>query len=118
MSYCRFSGDNWKSDVYCYESKDGFELHVAGMRHSGNIPPLLEWGAVSTEQWFIRYHEQADAVSAAELVPIGGPHDGESFLYPTLDDLYNALLELRFDGYHVPDFALEAIKEEMAEETP
>lgn len=37
MSFCRFSDDNFKSDVYAYESAEGFELHVAGNRVVAHI---------------------------------------------------------------------------------
>lgn len=41
MSYCRFSSDNFKSDVYVYESVDDcFYTHVAGNRLI--LPPFPE----------------------------------------------------------------------------
>ena len=96
MSYCRFSDDNWKSDVYCYESKDGFELHVASNRLAGDIPEVPYILDVGPEEGGRAYQAQMAAVSAAERVPIGGPHDGERFLYRSLSDLHNALTELRW----------------------
>ena len=30
MSYCRWSCDGFKSDVYVYESDAGYEIHVKG----------------------------------------------------------------------------------------
>ena len=40
MSICRFSSDNWKSDVYIYESECGIELHIASSRIISDIPKL------------------------------------------------------------------------------
>lgn len=119
MSFCRFSDNNWKSDVYAYESAEGFELHVASKRVVGEVPAMPRISDIPSIEpgEFLRAHQAQHAfLETAERVPIGGPHDGESFRYPTLGDLYNALLELRFDGYHVPEFALEGIREELGEE--
>ena len=115
MSFCRFSDDNWRSDIYAYESAQGFEVHVAARRLVGDIPEVPPIGKAVCEEWGAAYRAQMAAVSAAERVPIGGPHDGKSFLYATLRELHDGLLQLRADGYHVPDFALEAIEEELSE---
>lgn len=32
MSYCRWSSDNWKCDLYCYEDANGYITHVADNR--------------------------------------------------------------------------------------
>lgn len=42
MSYCRFSSDNWRSDVYVYENVyGGWTTHVASRRRMfGPIPDL------------------------------------------------------------------------------
>lgn len=118
MSFCRMSDDNWKSDVYAYEDDGGFVVHVAARRLVGDIPEAPHILDVGPEVWGKAHQAQMAAVSAAERVPIGGPHDGESFRYATLRELHDGLLQLRADGYHVPDFALEAIEEELNEEAP
>lgn len=33
MSYCRFSTDDFRSDIYCYESIEGYQIHVAAFRY-------------------------------------------------------------------------------------
>lgn len=116
MSYCRFSDDNWKSDVYAYESDRGYEIHVASQRYVGEIPVVPSIMDTEPTEWLELYNEHMEAVRAAERVPIRGPYDGESFVYATLQDLHDALTDLRLVGYHVPDFAFEAIKEEMNKE--
>ncbi len=115
MSFCRMSDDNWKSDVYAYEDDGGFVVHVAANRLVGDIPEVPCILDVGSEVWGNAHQAQMAAVSAAELAPIGGPHDGESFRYATLRELRDGLLQLRADGYHVPQFALEAIEEELNE---
>ena len=114
MSFCRFSDDNWKSDVYAYESDCGFEVHVASQRHVGEIPVVPSIMDTDPDEWLELYNAHMER--ASKLVPIGGPHDGESFRYATLRELRDGLLQLRADGYHVPDFALGAIEEKLSEE--
>jgi hypothetical protein len=43
MSYCRWSSDNWMSDVYVYEDvSGGWTTHVAGRRRPfGPVPDLM-----------------------------------------------------------------------------
>ena len=120
MSFCRFSDDNFRSDVYAYESADGFELHVASNRVVGDIPATPSIGDIPyiAPGEFLRAHQAQHAfLETAERAPIGGSHDGKSFRYATLRELYDGLLELQADGYHVPEFALEAIREELGEES-
>ena len=39
MSYCRFSSEDFSSDVYCYaDCSGGFTTHVASNRIIGDIP--------------------------------------------------------------------------------
>lgn len=116
MSFCRMSDDNWKSDVYAYEDDGGFVVHVAAHRLVGDIPEVPPIGKAVSVAWGEAYRAMMAAVETAERAPIGGPHDGESFRYATLRELHDGLLQLRADGYHVPQFTLEDIEEELKEE--
>jgi hypothetical protein len=119
MSFCRFSDDNFKSDVYAYESADGFVVHVASNRVVGDVParPSIADIPYIAPGEFSRAHQaQHEFLETAERAPIGGPYDGQSFRYATLRELHDGLLQLRADGYHVPQFALDDIEEELNEE--
>jgi hypothetical protein len=114
MSYCRFSSDNWQSDVYVYAHVDGgYDVHVASNRFVGEIPPLANFGTVSQQEWVESHEAQTQAIKRAEKTPIGLSSDGESFHWEDLQDLLIHLLQLRAEGYHVPDFALERIRLEI-----
>lgn len=113
MSYCRWSSDNWKSDVYVYEAKEGFIIHVAGARYVGNIPPLLGWNDATQDEYFARYKEQMDFVKQAVTVDIGGEFDGVDFTLATLEELRDKLREIAAAGYHVPEYVFETITEEI-----
>lgn len=53
MSYCRWSSDNWRCDVYVYEScSGGWLTHVAGQKRV--LPPIpdLPWRiGVAVHRW-------------------------------------------------------------------
>lgn len=114
MSYCRWSSDNWLSDVYAYESARGFEVHLATNRYVGEIPPLLPWSEENPDAWFRRYQEQMAVVTRLPKEPIGGPFDGQTFVYATLDEFYDGLLDIMKEGYHVPDFVFDMLEDEIA----
>ena len=116
MSYCRFSSDNWESDVYVYASQWGYECHVASNRLTADIPPLFVWDEVSQDEWFTRYTEHIEAVRLSERVPIGGTYDGQSFTYDTLEELREGLRGIQGAGYHVPEYVFERIEEEQTDD--
>ena len=112
MSYCRFSDDNWKSDVYIYESADGYVCHVASNRIVGDIPKV----EYNTTVGFAMSHPiQMNYVENAERVAIGGVHDGETRVFDTLQELSDFTGELIAAGYHVPAWAIDSIMKEIAE---
>lgn len=100
MAYCRFSSDDWLSDVYTYETEYGFVTHVAATRYVGveNVPAA--------------YGERVEWLERAEAVEIGLPHDGKTFCDNTPDECAQRLLWLRADGYHVPQDAVDRLQAE------
>lgn len=89
MSYCRFSSDNFQSDVYVYaDVYGGYTTMVAEVRSGGDD----------------------------SLVKIGLPHDGETFNDETAEGVLKRLLSLRELGYHVPEVALLRLKKELEDD--
>jgi hypothetical protein len=115
MSYCRWSDDNWRSDIYAYESADGYAIHVGSMRIVGEVPPLPKNGAFVSEEWWDAYRIQAEFVRNAERQPIGMPHDGKFYLEPTLDEFEARLQWLQDAGYRMPAWVFDLIHEERKE---
>ena len=123
MSYCRWSTDQFRCDLYCYESADGFVTHVAGNRHVGEIPEVDHSliGAGTTQEQHREYLRQTQAqydwLDDCERRPIGGPHDGESFVDGTLEEFRGRLVSLREAGYQFPDGVLECVDYEINHKT-
>lgn len=111
MSFARFSSDDWKSDVYVYESDSGFEIHVATNRITSHVPPLL---SMDDPKWFDAYQEQMQAVGNAAHEPINGPFDGEHFSHVSAQGAIDTLKEIIEAGYHVPDWVIPELEEEVA----
>jgi hypothetical protein len=124
VSYCRWSSDGWRSDVYCYEDvKGGWTTHVAGLKRVGLDtlipidPDLLDLTAENATEWTMAHSAFMRALEKLEMAPIGLPHDGETFRDPTLEAFKARLVMLRDEGYHVPADVFEAIDEELAATT-
>lgn len=124
MSYCRWSSDDYQCDVYVYDSVGDFvAIHVAGNRTAPIQPPLPHVG-----RWWERGEEGMAAFSEREQrlmawletaprLPIGLPHDGESFEMEDAAAAADKLEYLRGLGYNVPQYAIDALREEAAAES-
>lgn len=117
MSYCRWSCDNWKSDVYVYESDQGFVTHVASNRVDGEVPEGprlidLAQGKVTVEEY--RQHSQRVSrfLDRANRKPIGLPRDGKTFTVETAQECADLLLIMRSEGYHIPQHAIDGLLED------
>ena len=101
MSYCRWSSDSYRCDIYAYESESGFEVHVATRRHK--LPDNVQAPTVDDPDWAIKYLEWSEILRASELVPIGLPFDGASYTLDTENEMFTLFAELAHVGYNVPD---------------
>jgi hypothetical protein len=115
MSYCRWSCDDFKSDLYCYEDvSGGWTTHVAARRVIGDVP---SWSWKDTpEKMAAAMKARQECLATASYEPMGLPHDGETFNDQTLKDFKARLLSLRELGYHVTEHALLMVDQEIAEQ--
>jgi len=123
MSYCRWSSDAYQCDIYAFAHVQGtWEVWVAANRHVSTTPrPVVpsmpvphanptEWvtwsaGQVSTSQW----------LAQCDLKPIGLSCDGEQFSLGSPGEAADKMEELRALGYNVPQYAIDALREEQKE---
>lgn len=122
MSYCRWSSDQFRSDIYCYESNHGFVIHVAANRLVSDQPrPECQASNVSIDdpRWVELSMNDWSAIcawaDAARPEPITLEHAGEQFVEATAGECADRLRQLRELGYHVPQYALDALDEEAGE---
>lgn len=115
MSYCRWSSDDFQCDVYVYESVGGgFVTNVAGMRvvFEEPLPQPVPFDKDHLDAFLARHDQVLAMVDAATREPIGLPYDGEDFVDPDAGTCADRLEALRRIGYRVPDYAIEALREE------
>lgn len=120
MSYCRWSSDAFKSDLYVYEHVGGFwAIHLAGSRYVGDVPALAyPTDANDPEQveaFRASYDAQQKFLDGATTVPIDLPHAGETYHEPTPGAAADRIEQLVSIGYHVPAGVVEALRQEQAE---
>lgn len=117
MSYARLSTNAFRSHVYVYKHVAGhYQIDVARKEHDvdrSGLPPEPKPGEEGFEKRYANYiREVMDLVKGAEMVPIGGPLDGESFEEETAEGAAERLEQIREAGYNVPKKAIERLREE------
>ena len=127
MSYCRWSCDDFRSDLYIFEHVGGFwALHVAGSRYVHTPPPTYEFPEehkVYCDERKISFSLTPEGVEAwikwqdtdNPRVAIDLPHAGEFFECATPGDCADKAEELMALGYHCPAYAIERLRDEQAE---
>lgn len=116
MSYCRFSSNDYQCDVYVFaDCMGGYTTHVAAMRvaFKSPLPPAVTECANNLDKWLDRYNTVSDMLRVADHVPIGLPHDGDSFRDDTPGECADRLEGLRAMGYRVPQYAIDALRAEQ-----
>lgn len=119
MSYCRWSSDDFQCDVYVYEHFMGmFVTHVAANRviYKEPLPDLVPFEVEFVQEYLERHNKVMAMVDAADRVPIGLPHDGQEFDDEDAATCADRLEYLKQLGYVVPQYAIDALREEAGED--
>lgn len=114
MSYCRFSSDNWTSDLYIWMGFSGVEVVVAHSRYIFDANyPMPTFDPLDEEFDYKAYNELYTlAMDHKDTLRIQLPYAGEMFAYDTGKEAAEFVRELSELGYHVPDGVIEALEEE------
>ena len=121
MSYCRFSTDAFRCDVYAYADDKGWAIHVAGRKR--DVPAdwreplndLLDPSRDAKES-LAEYHRFYEQMDRLPWIPLDVPSAGKTFHELSLPAFRARMLALRAEGLRFPDSVLEEIEEEEAEE--
>jgi hypothetical protein len=114
MSYCRFSSDNFKSDVYVYENIiGGYTIHVAQSRVIGDVPKIPNLIEASLNDYMEAYTKQTEFMKTADYENIGLKYDGKTFNIDSATECAEKLIELRKEGYHIPDGVIDILVNEI-----
>lgn len=115
MSYCRWSSDDFQCDFYVWEDcAGGYRAVVASNRRTPDepFPPFVSYEEEGFDAWWGRKKKVDAMLEACERKSIGLPHDGENFWLDTPGECADKLVELRSCGYNVPQYAIDALREE------
>ena len=129
MSVCRFSCNGWASDIYCYESDRGFEIHIAGARRPHRVLRALRLardaardsaaanGAVADAAWVAGIVAESRELAKHEdapLIRIDHPEAGGNIFAADAAGCLVELRRLRDVGFHVPSHAIAGLEEDVA----
>lgn len=115
MSYCRWSSDDYQCDVYVYEDvSGGWTTHVGTGRYviTEPLPDLVILTPDTVHEYVEREAEVSRILRRSTVERVGLPHDGETYNDPTPGACADRLEDLRALGYHVPQYAIDALREE------
>lgn len=115
MSYCRFSSDNCKSDVYVYDGSEGITIHVAASRLIGYIPKLPNILETDQEEFYDLYKKRLRAIRRCEREKIDHPLAGTTTCHKTVKEALDELEYLTYEGFYVPEFVFEDLKKFLEE---
>jgi hypothetical protein len=102
--------------VYVYQSQGGWEIHVASGRYvfKQPLPERVPFSQDNIAAFMARQAKLQEMIDAADVVPIDLPCAGESFTESSPSECAESLEYLRGLGYHVPQYAIDALREEHA----
>ena len=117
MSYCRWSSDNWKSDVYIYDGSEGITCHVTTYFYDGYIPKLPDITKVSNKVFREAYLRQKRVMESCPKKKHPSPMAGQTFWARDPKDMIFKLEQLQLEGFHVPEYVFEVLGADAQGET-
>lgn len=116
MAYCRWSSDNWNSDVYVFEHYNGlYCIMVRGSVYPKEFPVKPNAGEMGEEEYAQKLREYGKLLVEVKMEKFDMPLAGQTIELSSLPQLYEKLIWMQQSGYNVPQFALDTIFKEMKE---
>lgn len=117
MTYCSWSTDDYRCDLYAYATGGSWCIHLAPNRIAGDVPRVPGFDAMQAagRSWAEAKSQQLDFIRKAERIDIDLPHAGGRFVEKDIGSFEKRLMELRGLGYRFPDTVLTAVRAEMSE---
>lgn len=116
MSYCRFSTDDFQSDVYVYpDLYDGITVDVADYRIDYMLPLPPQVDPSDTEAWLARHLKVRNLADRSPRRLIGLSRDGGHYSSLTYREAADLLQSLADEGYRVPDGVIDDLRHEADE---
>lgn len=121
MSYCRFSSDGFRSDVYVYYGVGGYHILVAQFRCTNDFSypelfPAPEGKRAQERHYKMVAEGQKKWFATMTRSKIEIEHAGDAFVVKTAQAAIDRLKYLSSLGYHVPELCLQALQDEASDE--
>ncbi len=112
MAMIRWASD---SDVYVYESFNGYVVHIAGARwkFSEEYPCPVLGDYINTGRLSEYNKDCTEAYEHAELIDIEMEEAGRTFSFENLISVRSLLLTLKEEGFMIPQYGLDRIQQEI-----
>ncbi len=110
MSYCWFSSDNWKSDVYIYDGSEGITCHVSTIYYNGYIPKLPDIKTCKPGEWSKALEKQYRALDKCIKMKHKSDLAGDTFYTKDPQEMIRYLRIIQQEGFHVPSFIFDELE--------
>ena len=119
MSYCRWSCDGSKSDVYVYLALDNF--YVVNIRKHRPVidesaPKVIEYDGTNAAEAYKSQLMYSEWLRDRPRVPIVKEHVGKTLCFDDIPSTIVFLRQLQLLGYHIPLHAFERLEHDYEEE--
>lgn len=119
MSYCRWSCDNSKSDVYVYQAEDdSYSVNIRTHRYviDDNAPVVIEYDGTNGAEAYASTLAYSRYLRDRPRIPIVKQYAGQRLYFDDIPSTIVFLRQLQLLGYHVPLHAFERLEHDYEEE--
>ena len=114
MSYCRWSCDGFRSDVYVYQEDDFYSVRIKKQRSviNDDAPPLIEFDGTNAPEAYASQLNYSRWLNDQPRITIIKKYAGQTLHFDDPSSTVHFLRKLRDLGYWVPEHAFERLNED------
>lgn len=114
ISYCKWSDENYRSDVCCYRDNTGAIIVHVSTHRLDSLPPIVPSIDLTPIDDFIEaYNKHNEFMQTVKRIPIGLEHDGVTFRHQYESQLLQTLGMLKQAGYHIPARLIDYLQQDI-----
>jgi hypothetical protein len=122
MAYCRFSCDNFRSDVYVYEGDDVdnffITVRIASSKYvfDNDAPDVPALNSNNAAEVYVALQKLSAYLRDRPRIRIIKEHAGKMYHFADIPGAIIFLRQLQQLGYHVPEHAFERLNQDYEED--
>lgn len=111
MTWCTFSSDDYRCDVWATTQIDRFQIVMAKDRIVGDIPRADHLDEPETEEAYkVAWRKQREFIENAVREPIDHPDANMTFWSSEFPEFAAKMQQLHNDGFRIPDEVMAELK--------